>query len=209
MSSTGVTGSGSTISAASEPLRSEVQQSSYGGAFTTIGTSALSISLTPGSTISDLNGAGGYVAIGRWNHGSDSSGGNYTANQGAHYAVGTSLTLSPGTGSLACSNLMATSPTSVTGSVAPGTLVSASATLDLTTLTLTNFSETVTIGADKQAPITAATVPTGGGQFGGGLSFLVRTMGSDSTKPLVAIAYGARLPNTGDINGLVVLSCHS
>jgi hypothetical protein len=27
------------------------------------------------------------------------------------------------------------------------------------------------------------------------------------TKPLIAVAYGAKLPNTGDINGLVVLSC--
>ncbi|MGZ2749901.1 hypothetical protein [Burkholderia stagnalis] len=207
LSSTGL--SGTAISAASTPLANQVQQPNDGGAFTTISAGTASVSLTKGSTIADINGAGGYIAIGRWTHGSDSSGGSYTANQGAHYAIGTPLTLSPGTGSLSCSNVMATSPASTLGNVAPGTLVSASASLDLASLTLKNFVANVKIGADTGGVITVASVPTGGEAFGGGTSFLARTMGSDSSKPLVAIAYGAKLPNTGDINGLVVLSCHS
>src|SRR5262249_3445809 len=120
------------------------------------------------STIADINGAGGYVAIGRWTHGSDSSGGNYTANQGAHYAVGSPLTLTTGTGSLSCTNLMATSPSSATGSVAPGSLVSATATLDLTTLSIVNFTATVTIGSDTAAIITKASAMAAGTSMGGG-----------------------------------------
>jgi hypothetical protein len=42
--------------------------------------------------------------------------------------------------------------------------------------------------------------------LGGGVS-ITRAMGSDVSKPLIAVAYGAKLANTGDVNGLVVLSC--
>ncbi|MEX3931277.1 hypothetical protein AB4Y32_05560 [Paraburkholderia phymatum] len=204
---TGNSLSGTAFTASNGPLASQVQQSNYGGAFTTIASSSLAVSLTKGSTIADINGAGGYVAIGRWTHGSDSSGGNYTADQGAHYAVGTPLTLTPGIGTLSCTNLMDTAPTSATGSVAPGSLVSATATLDLATLNLTNFSATVTIGADTAATFTKASASSSGSAMGGGVALMTRLMGNDSAKPLVAVAYGAKLTNTGDINGLVVLSC--
>jgi len=205
LTSTGV--SGTAITSASVPLASQVQQSNYGGAFTTIVSGSTGVSLTKGSTISEVGGVGGYVAVGRWTKGSDSSGGNYNANQGAHYAIGSALTLTQGTQSLSCSALLSTSPTSVSGSVSPGSLVAATATLNMSTLSLTNFSATVSIGTDTNATFTKASAPAGGEAFGGGVTVITRAMGSDPTKPLVAVAYGAHLPNTGDINGLVVLSC--
>lgn len=205
LTSTGL--SGTAFTSSSVPLASMVQQSNYGGAFTTVASTSATASLTKGSTIAEVNGAGGYIAIGRWTHGSDSSGGNYNANQGATYAVGAPLVMTAGTGSLSCSALMSTAPTSATGSVAPGSLQTATATLDLTTLTLRNFSATVTIGADTAATFSKASALSGGGSFGGGVSVITRLMGTDTTKPLVAVAYGAKLANTGDINGLVVLSC--
>jgi hypothetical protein len=208
LTSTGMSGSGTSITAASAPLASQVQQSNYGGAFTTLASSStLGVSLTKGSTIADINGAGGYVAIGRWTDGSDNGGGTYNANQGSHYAVGTPLVLTTGTGTLSCSALMSTSPTSASGNVAPGSLQSATATLDLTTLNLVNFTATVTIGTDTAASFTKASATSSGGVIGGGVALLARPMGTDATKPLIAVAYGAKLPNTGDINGLVVLSC--
>ncbi|EUC12597.1 hypothetical protein [Paraburkholderia hospita] len=200
--------SGSMFNAANTPLTSQVQQANYGGAFTTLSAATgPAISLTKHSTIADVNGVGGYVGIGRWTHGSDSSGGNYTANQGAHYAVGSPLTLTTSAGSLSCTNLMATSPSSATGSVAPGSLVSATATLDLTTLSLVNFNATVTIGSDTAATITKASAMAAGTSMGGGVTTASQPMGNDITKPLLAVAYGAHLPNTGDVNGLVVLAC--
>lgn len=188
-------------------VTSVTQQAAYGGAFTTLNTGTKAIDLTKGSTIADINGAGGFIAIGRWTKGSDTSGGNYTVNQGGIYAVGNPLTLTAGTGTLACSSAMATSPTSVAGSVAPGTLTAATATFDKATLMLTNFSATVTIGSDVNATFTKASLSPKGLQMGGGLATMAEPMGNDASKPFIAIAYGAKLPNTGDISGVVVLSC--
>lgn len=188
-------------------LTSVTQQSTYGGAFTTLNTGTKAIDLTKGSTIADINGAGGFIAIGRWTKGSDTSGGNYTANQGGIYAVGNPLTLTAGTGTLACSSAMSTSPTSVAGNVAPGTLTAATATFDKATLMLTNFSATVTIGSDVNATFTKASLSPQGLQIGGGLATMAEPMGNDASKPYIAIAYGAKVPNTGDISGMVVLSC--
>ena len=199
--------SGTDIDDDNAALAGQVQQSNYGGAFTTFASSSVGISLTKGSTIADINGTGGYIAIGRWTHGSDSSGGNYNENEGAHYAVGTPLTLTRSTGTLSCSLLMATSPTSVSGSVAPGSLKTATATLDLASLNLQNFAATVAIGADTSGTIAQASMFADGESFVAGGTFFAHTVGTDSTKPLVVIAYGAKLPNTGDINGLMVLSC--
>lgn len=188
-------------------LTSVTQQSAYGGAFTSLNTGTSSVDLTKGSTIADINGAGGYIAIGRWTKGSDTGGGNYNANQGGIYAVGNPLTLTAGTGTLACSAAMSTSPTSVSGSVAPGTLTAATATFDKATLMLTNFSATVTIGSDVNATFTKASISPKGVQLGGGMNTMAEPMGNDPTKPFVALAYGVKLANTGDISGLVVLSC--
>lgn len=199
--------SGTMFTASNAPLTKQIQQANYGGAFTTLGSPSLTVALTKGSTIADVNGAGGYVAIGRWTHGSDSSGGNYNANQGAHYAVGNPLTLTAGAGTLTCSALMSTAPTSASGSVAPGSLQSATATIDLATLSINNFTATVTIGTDNAASFTKATSMLSGSAMGGGVTLVTQLMGNDATKPLVAVAYGAHLANTGEINGLVVLSC--
>ena len=191
-------------------LTSVTQQSAYGGAFTSLNsgtTGSSSIDLTKGSTIADINGAGGYIAVGRWTKGSDTGGGNYTVNQGGVYAVGNPLTLAAGTGTLACSAAMSTSPTSVSGSVAPGTLTAATATFNKATLMLTNFSATVTIGSDVNATFTKTSVSPQGLQMGGGMATMAEPMGNDPTKPFIALAYGVKLTNTGDISGLVVLSC--
>ncbi|WP_310633910.1 hypothetical protein [Paraburkholderia sp.] len=199
---------GTTITAGSEPLSSQVQQSAYGGAFTSVGVPSLSIVLTKHSTIADLNGAGNYIAIGRWTAGSDSSGGNYTANQGAVYAVGNPLTLTQTSGTMTCVNVMATSPASATGSVAPGSLLSATATIDLSSRTLQNFAATVSIGSDSGATITKTSAALTGGSMGSGANLMVEPMGNDAAHPLVAVAYAGKLTNTGDVNGLVVLSCN-
>lgn len=201
--------SGSAITDASAPLSSQVQQASYGGAFTTISTGTSAISLNKGGTIADINGTGGYIAIGRWTNGSDTSGGTYNANQGATYAVGTPLTLTAaaGAGTLSCTSLMATSPSAANGSVAPGSFGSATAILDLSTLNLNNFTATVTIGSDTNASFSKASATSGGMSGGSGVTLLTRVMGTNAAKPLVAVAYGAKLTNTGDINGLVVLQC--
>lgn len=199
--------SGTMFTASNAPLARQIQQPNYGGAFTTLGSSSLTVALTKGSTIAEVNGTGGYVAIGRWTHGSDSSGGNYNANQGAHYAVGNPLTLTAGAGTLTCNALMSTAPVSASGSVAPGSLQSATAAIDLSTLSLNNFTATVTIGTDNAASFTKPTSMLSGSAMGGGVTLVTQLMGNDATKPLVAVAYGAHLANTGEINGLVVLSC--
>lgn len=199
--------SGSSINVTNASLSDQVQQTAYGGAFTTIGDTGLSFTLTPGSTIADINGVGGYIAIGRWTAGSDSQAGTYNANQGAVYAVGNPLTLSANTGTMACTDLMATSPASASGNVAPGTLNSATATLDLSTRQLSALNMTFTIGSDSAAPITRTNVPAAGGQLTAGFSSFADVMGNDATKPLIALAYAVKLPSTGNVNGLVVLSC--
>jgi hypothetical protein len=191
--------SGPSFNNPSVALTSVTQQSAYGGAFTSLNTGTNSIDLTKGSTIADI--------IGRWTKGSDTGGGNYNANQGGIYAVGNPLTLTAGAGTLACSAAMSTSPTSVSGSVAPGTLTAATATFNKATLMLTNFSATVTIGSDVNATFAKASISPQGVQLGGGMNTMAEPMGNDPTKPFIALAYGAKLTNTGDISGLVVLSC--
>lgn len=200
---------GTAFYAPSLPLSTFTQQAAYGGAFTTVNSAAPNgaVTFTKGGTIADINGAGGYIAIGRWTHGSDTSGGAYTPYQGGTYVVGNPLTLTAGSGTLACSAAMSTSPTSVTGSVAPGTLTAATATLDMSTLTLTNFSATITIGSDANATITQSSVTTKGLQMSNGFTAMAQPMGNDATKPLIALAYGTKLTNTGDITGVVVLAC--
>ncbi|MDR6468711.1 hypothetical protein J2777_002439 [Paraburkholderia graminis] len=101
---------------------------------------------------------------------------------------------------------MATAPTSSTGRVTPGSLQSVTATLGLSTLSLKNFSATVSIGSDSAATINKASAFANGLALGGGVSIITRAMGSDVSKPLIAVAYGAKLANTGDANGLAVLS---
>lgn len=178
------------------------------GAYTQVAASDSATSaLSDNGTISDVAGVGGFVAIGRWTNGSDTTGGTYNANQGAAYAVGTPLTLTASSGTLSCSKALATSPVSTSGSVAPGSLTAATATLDLATLTLSSFSATVAIGADSAFTFISSQVALNQVQSGGGNTFVSRVMGNDATKPVIAVSYGTHATSTGDINGLVVLTC--
>ncbi|WP_244131263.1 hypothetical protein [Burkholderia gladioli] len=200
--------SGTYFTTSSVDLSAQVQQSSYGGAFTTLSDgNSIALVLSKGSTIADIGGVSGVVAVGRWTAGSDSQGGNYTVNQGAPYAVGMPLTVSPGTGTKTCSAIVSTSPSSATGNVSPGKLNSATATLDMATLQVNNFTANVTIGSDTAATITKTGFPVGGVSMGGGVSVITRFMGIDVNNPLIAIGYAGKLATTGDVNGLVVLSC--
>lgn len=200
---------GTAFFAPSVSLSTFTQQAAYAGAFTTVNSAIANgtVTLSKGGTIADINGAGGYVAIGRWTHGADTSGGNYTANQGGTYVVGNPLTLTATSGTLSCSALMSTSPTSVTGSVAPGKLSAATATLDLSTLKLNNLSATVTIGSDVNATITQSSVTAKGMQMSNGFTAMAEPVGNDASKPLIALAYGTKLTNTGDIAGVIVFAC--
>ena len=197
-----------TINSSGAPLSAVEQRADYGGAFTTLGTSGSTVSLTSQGVIADIAGTGGYVAIGRWTNGSDSGGGNFNANQGAHYVVGNPLKLQSGTGTLACTSAFATKPTAVSGNTAPGTLVSATGTLDLATLTVKDFKVTVTIGSDTEASATKASALAGGQSMGGGMNVMTQVVGADAAHPLLGILYAAKLPNTGDVNGAVVLACN-
>ncbi|AQH05947.1 hypothetical protein A9R05_43945 (plasmid) [Burkholderia sp. KK1] len=200
--------SGTYFTASSVDLSAQVQQSNYGGAFTTLSNgNSIALVLSKGSTIADIGGVSGVVAVGRWTAGSDSQGGNYTVNQGAPYAVGMPLTVSPGTGTKTCSAIVSTSPSSASGNVSPGKLNSATATLDMATLQVNNFTANVTIGSDTAATITKTGFPVGGVSMGGGVSVITRFMGIDVNNPLIAIGYAGKLATTGDVNGLVVLSC--
>ncbi|MGP8437805.1 hypothetical protein ACT2FY_38940 [Paraburkholderia fungorum] len=196
---------GTSINSTSVPLSAVVQESSH-GAFTTVASSSTSTIAETGS-VYDIGGVDGTFAIGRWTDGSDTSGGTYNKNQGATYAVGSPLTLTAGTGTMTCQNVKATAPTTVAGSVSPGILNSATATLDLATLTLKNLNINVSIGSDNYFVINGSTdYSIGATTSGGGVTVSTRAMGNAIT-PYVAIAYGAHATNSGDINGLVVLNC--
>ena len=43
--------------------------------------------------------------------------------------------------------------------------------------------------------------------MGGGMNVMSRLMGNDATHPPIAIVSAAKLPNTGDVTGAVVLAC--
>ncbi|WP_284504372.1 MULTISPECIES: hypothetical protein [unclassified Caballeronia] len=44
--------------------------------------------------------------------------------------------------------------------------------------------------------------------MGGGMNVMSRLMGNNATHPLIAIVSAAKLPNTGDVTGAVVLACN-
>lgn len=44
--------------------------------------------------------------------------------------------------------------------------------------------------------------------MGGGMNVMSRLMGNDATHPPIAIVYAAKLPDTGDVTGAVVLACN-
>ncbi|TCK31774.1 hypothetical protein B0G84_8828 [Paraburkholderia sp. BL8N3] len=203
----GLSQGGTLYNTADAPLASFATYAQTGGYTTIAGSDTASVTLNQPGVIADVNGYGGFISVGRWSKSSDSSGGTYNVNQGAPYAIGNPLTLTAGTGTLNCTRYFNTAPTAVNGNVGQGTLNAATATLDLSTLTLTNLAFNVSIGSDQSYAFTSASASLNGMSSGNGATFITRVMGSDVNAPLVAVAYGTSAPTSGDINGLVVLSC--
>jgi len=193
------------FTAPAAPASSQVQQAS--GAFTTLASSGAAtdcLGLDHG-TVSDIQGVGSDVAIGRWNAAMDTDGNTYNSTQGVHYAVGTPLSLTATGGTLACTQLIADTVANNDGGTA-GTLGTTSATLDLGTRTLNDLSMSINV-AGTNYTLTNTQAPLNGTSATGQLSIQSVVVGHDATQPLVALGYSATLPNTQAIGGVVVLSC--
>ncbi|KXU88387.1 hypothetical protein CI15_12270 [Paraburkholderia monticola] len=193
------------FTAPAAPASSQVQQAS--GAFTTLASSGAAtdcLGLDHGM-VSDIQGVGSDVAIGRWNQAEDTDGNTYNPGQGVHYAVGTPLALTATSGTLACTQVIADTVASNNGD-AMGTLGTTSATLDLGTRTLDNLSMSINL-ANTNYTLTNAQAPLNGTSTTGQLSIQSVVVGHDATQPLVALGYSATLPNAQAIGGVVVLSC--
>ncbi|WP_244789457.1 hypothetical protein [Cupriavidus pauculus] len=190
---------------------SQFQKSTNEGAYTQIGIDANSlISLTAGKVV-DVAGNGDY-AIGRWTDGTTSFG-SINVNQGAHYAIGKPLALAPDLTvgapdvKVSCSVVANTAPTAVSGNFAVGKLNSASATVDLTFVTLDSLNLDIAIGSDAHATASATlTALTGVLQSQGFLRHM-QVFGTDPKKPYLAVGYAMPTPSSGDVTGVVVLKC--
>ncbi|PCE24664.1 hypothetical protein [Burkholderia ubonensis] len=192
------------FTASAVPASSLVQQAS--GALTTLASSdagADCLGLEHG-LVSDIQSVASDVAIGRWNMAMDTDGNTYSMYQGVHYAVGTPLSLTATSGTLACTQLIADTVSS-DFSGPTGTLGTASATLDLGTRTLNNLSMTIH-SEYGQYTLTKAQTPLNGVSTEGTLSVQSVVVGHDPKQPLVALGYTTSQPNSG-IGGVVVLSC--
>jgi len=174
------------------------------------GNQASFVSLTSG-TIADVKGDGNY-SIGRWTNGATSLG-NISINQGAHYAVGKPLTIAPNLTvgapdvKVNCTTIASTLPTAVSGNYPVGKLNSATATVDLTFASLNTFSLDVSIGSDAHATGTISNGPLKGLSLSAAGTFQIETLGTDATKPLLAVGYTIPSPSSGDVSGVVVLQC--
>ncbi|MBR8058961.1 hypothetical protein [Burkholderia dolosa] len=188
------------MTAPNAPASSQVQQAS--GAFTTLASSAAAtdcLGLDHGA-VTEIQSVGTDVAIGRWNQAMDTDGNTYSSDQGVHYAVGTPLTLSATTGTLACTQLIADNVANSAGTPG-GTLGTSSATLNLATRTLDNLNLTIN-GANGTYTLTSAQTPFNGAATSGQLTVQTAVVGHDATQPLVAVGYSTSL-----VGGVVVLSC--
>ncbi|RQR43487.1 hypothetical protein DIE20_11515 [Burkholderia sp. Bp9131] len=190
------------FTATAAPANAQVQQPS--GAFTTLATSDDStdcLGLDHGA-VTEIQSVGTDVAIGRWNQAMDTDGNTYSDRQGVHYAVGTPLTLTATSGTLACSLVIADQ---AAGDIASyGKLTAASATLDLSSRTLNNLSLTIQPTDTGGNPVTTvkAQAPVNGITIGGGMSVQSVVVGHNPQQPLVAIGY-----KVGTRGGVAVLSC--
>ncbi|WP_413197683.1 hypothetical protein [Pararobbsia alpina] len=181
------------------------------GAYTKLAinnSSANVIQITSG-TVSDVAGDGTY-AIGRWTNGVTTSG-SLSANQGVHYVVAKPLNLTT-SGSLAtwnCTLASATKPTAVSGAVAPGTLNSVTANVNVGGLGINSITFNVSVGSDSSVSITKTNVLPGN-FLGDGSTYAMSSefVGTDPSNPMLAIGYALHLPTTGDVNGVAVLQCH-
>ncbi|AJY09132.1 hypothetical protein K6W16_00955 [Burkholderia dolosa] len=188
------------MTAPNAPASSQVQQAS--GAFTTLASSSAAtdcLGLDHGA-VTEIQSVGSDVAIGRWNQAMDTDGNTYSSDQGVHYAVGTPLTLSATTGTLACTQLIADNVANSAGTPG-GTLGTSSATLNLATRTLDNLNLTIN-GANGTYTLTSAQTPLNGAATSGQLTVQTAVVGHDATQPLVAVGY-----STSSVGGVVVLSC--
>lgn len=178
------------------------------GAYKALGGNQASlVSLTSG-TIADVAGNGNY-AIGRWTNGTTSQG-NISVNQGAHYVVGKPLALprTPGpTANLVCSLLTSTSPTAVSGNFPSGKVNNATAQISLGGPGIDTLTIDVAIGSDTHATATATGAPITGVSLSAAGTFQIETLGTDVTKPLLAVGYTITSPSSGDVSGVVVLQC--
>ncbi|MCA8240862.1 hypothetical protein [Burkholderia sp. AU32262] len=195
------------MTAADVPATSLVQQGS--GAFTTLASSAAAtdcLGLDHGA-VTEIQGIGTDVAIGRWNRAMDTDGNTYADTQGVHYAVGTPLSLPATGGPLSCTQVIADTVASNEGGT-HGTLVSASATLDPVTRMLTTLDLSIKLGS-AQYGLTYTQVPLNGVlKTAGPATIQSIVVGHDAAQPLVAVGYTAAVPNTQGVGGVVVLSCH-
>ncbi|KWO60440.1 hypothetical protein [Burkholderia territorii] len=192
------------MTAPNAPASSQVQQAS--GAFTTLASSAAAtdcLGLDHGA-VTEIQSVGSDVAIGRWNQAMDTDGNTYTVQQGIHYAVGTPLSLTATTGTLACTQLIADTVTSDGGPT--GTLGTATATLNLGTRSLNNLSLSININ-NTLTTLTQTQAPLNGVSSGGALSVQSVVVGHDATQPLIAVGYSTPQSTSAGIGGVVVLSC--
>ncbi|AEI83173.1 hypothetical protein CNE_BB2p03800 (plasmid) [Cupriavidus necator N-1] len=195
-------------SIASNAFPAQFQKAPNDGAYTQLGIDASSLITLNGGTVADVAGNGDF-AIGRWTNGSNSIG-SISANQGAHYVVGKPLALvrTPGpTAKLTCTYLSGTRPTSVSGNFTPGSVNSATATIDLNGPALDSFMIDVNIGADAHAASTATGTTISGVLQASGVLHHVQVMGNDPNKPYLAIGYAMPTPSSGDVTGVVVMKC--
>ncbi|MEN8513234.1 hypothetical protein [Burkholderia sp. RS02] len=194
------------MTAPNAPASSLVQQAS--GAFTTLASSAAAtdcLGLDHGA-VTEIQSVGADVAIGRWNQAMDTDGNTYTNTQGVHYAVGTPLSLSATSGTLACTQVLADTVTTNDGT-ASGTLGTSSATLDLGARTLNNLNLSINM-ANAQYTLTFSKASLNAASATvGQMSVQPVVVGHDAMQPLVAVGYSSALPNTQGIGGIVVLSC--
>ncbi|MBN3817231.1 hypothetical protein G3N57_11690 [Paraburkholderia sp. Se-20369] len=189
------------FTAPNAPASSLVQQAS--GAYTTLASSAAAtdcLGLDHGA-VTEIQSVGSDVAIGRWNRAMDTDGNTYNSEQGVHYAVGTPLSLSATSGTLACTQLIADAVSTNDGTPG-GTLGTSSATLDLAARSLNNLSLSIN-RANTPYTLTNAQAPLNGVSTTGQLSVQSVVVGHDATQPLVAVGYSGQ-----GMAGVVVLSCH-
>jgi len=196
-------------SIASNAFAASFQKTTSEGAYTMIGPDANSLITLSSGKVVDVAGTSDY-AIGRWTDGSSNVLGGINSNQGAHYIVGTPLTLQQVLGvgkTMTCNLVASTSPTAVSGNFAPGKINSASAVIDLNGPSLASLNLDVQIGSDAHATASATlTALTGVLQSQGFLRHL-QVVGKTQDAPFIALGYAMPTPTSGDVTGVVVLQC--
>jgi len=198
-------------SIASNAFPAQFQKATAEGAYQQLGIDGNSLITLSGGKIVDVAGNGDF-AIGRWTDGSNSIG-SISANQGAHYAVGRPLSLTPNLDpavpdtQATCTLTAATSPTAVSGNFAPGKVNSATATLSLKFARINTLTLDVSVGADQHATATIPFPTSAGVLQSSGVMQHVQFFGSSATNPSFAFGYAMPTPTSGDVTGVVVLQC--